>query len=175
MVGEGVEASCCTDETAGCGNDIAHHEEQTDELLEPDAAHDEGHVRNGMAADMVLAEVAQYNGAICVDGAPGHDDDGSGEGAEAVEGRRDTENSCRKDDCTTTRSLITHPQPFPWVCLPTFHEDHSRRDPADRSKVHRPFCLLEHLEVLIDAFDLAGLDTPAAAGSRPNRVHVRLL
>ncbi|KAI6765692.1 hypothetical protein HG530_006762 [Fusarium avenaceum] len=63
MVREYVKSDRCAKDSRRADNSVRDKKEDTDDLLQPRSADHVGHVGDGVAASMCIAEVALHNGA----------------------------------------------------------------------------------------------------------------
>lgn len=78
MVREHVKSDRCAKDSRRADNSVRDKKEDTDDLLQPRSADHVGHVGDGVAASMCIAEVALHNGAVCVECLPPEDIDRTG-------------------------------------------------------------------------------------------------
>lgn len=103
MVRQGVQTHRRPKDARGPHDGKCDEEEDADDLAQPGPADDVGHVGDGVATCVPVAEVALQDGAVGVEELPAEDVDGAGEGAEDVHGRGDGEDTGGEDYCVSAR------------------------------------------------------------------------
>lgn len=98
MVREGVESNRSSEDARGTNYSVCDKEQDPDQFFQPNAANDIGHVSDGVAASVGVAEVALDDGAVCVQELPTQHVNGTGQGTKDEHRWRNRENTGGKDD-----------------------------------------------------------------------------
>ena len=104
MIRQGVECDRRAKDAGCTDNSIGHEEEDADDLLQPLTADNIGHVGDGVAPGVVVAEVALNNGAVGVEELPAQNVDGTWQSTEDIHGGGNSKHAGGEDDCVVLAS-----------------------------------------------------------------------